>query len=135
MEKGWLLVATENREKARHISKIFEDANFLNPIAFATSAEKTMALLKQEEGEPRPVQLLFLELATEWCWSLLEEIQNVSELSKLPVVALVNGNEELLDRAYEMGVKTYLRMPFTFPQFLERSRLLNLRYVILRNAD
>jgi len=131
-------VVTGRNGKQGKGSAYFKDirgCEFSESNRFCHQRGKNDGTLKQEEGEPRPVQLLFLELATEWCWSLLEELQTVSEFSKLPVVALVNGNEELLDRAYEMGVKTYLRMPFTFPEFLERSRLLNLRYVILRSAD
>jgi CheY-like chemotaxis protein len=130
---GSILVASENREKARHIAKIFGDANFLNPIAFATNMARALGLMRGEDSSIW-IQLLFVELSAEWIWDLLEAFKEEENHSKIPIIALVNGNEALLDKAYEAGVKSYLKLPFTFAEFLERSRLLQLKCV-LTSAD
>ena len=50
------------------------------------------------------------------------------------IIALVDGESEtLLDRAYEGGIKTYLRKDFTFTDFLDRARALDLLFVVGRD--
>ena len=73
--------------------------------------------------------LILVDLSIRAVWEILELLQRERDGCGYPVIALVDDETEcLLDRAYETGVRTYLRRPFTFAEFIERARLMRLQF-------
>ena len=116
-----------NAEDARHLKKIFDEVNLLNPITFLD----THTPFRASELTTRPiVALLDLSLPNDRAWEILAEARNITD-GELRFLALIQpGEESILDRAYDAGVKSYLVKPFTFMQFIERARLLQLNSLL-----
>ena len=116
-----------NAEEARHLKKIFDEVNLLNPITLLDATTPFRA----SQLTTRPiVALLDLFLPNDRAWEILAEARNITD-GELCFLALIKpGEESILDRAYDAGVKSYLVKPFTFVQFIERARLLQLNSIL-----
>jgi len=123
-----ILIATGDGEKSAQIGRLFQEARLLNPILLADDPEKARSLLLDQSETP--VSLLLLELKEKWSWEFLKWLDAARE--KCRVIGLIAENQAaLIDKAYEAGVATCLKMPFQFSEFLEKSRLLKLQYYII----
>ena len=119
-----ILVAAKTKAASRHIVKIFEAANCLNPMHVFEDVHS----LKKLIGQVCPI-LLLVDLGMRSAWDVLEVLQTERDGCAFPVMALIDDEtEKLLDRAYDTGVVTYLRKPFTFAEFIERARLMRLQF-------
>ena len=123
MEIRPIWIWASNGETARHLKKIFEEVHLLNPIA----------LFDADRAFPstRPlVALLDMSLPNDRAWEILGEVRNFTG-GEICFIALIQpGEESILDRAYDAGVKSYLVKPFTFAQFIRRARLLQLNSLL-----
>lgn len=130
MKNGALWILGDNLETGRHIKKIFDEANLLNPIRLIDNDFDCKAYFQAGKDLPLLI-LLDLGLRNQKAWDILDAARGTEAENTVRFIALVEASTEaLLDRAYDAGVKTYLRKPFTFLQFLERARLSNMQFVI-----
>lgn len=134
----WIVVAAGRTSEGLRIKEVFEGANLLNPVHLIHSGRELMQYLGGEgiygnrSKFPLPgVLLLDCDLPDIACERVMREMRAREGLAKIPVVLLVSAETEgRLDAAYEAGATTYLRKPFTFADFLERSRIGNFRFFI-----
>ena len=119
-----IFVGGKTKAASRHIIKVFEAANCLNPMFVFGDVPSLQKLIRNN----CPL-LILVDLSIRAVWEILELLQRERDGCGYPVIALVDDETEcLLDRAYETGVRTYLRRPFTFAEFIERARLMRLQF-------
>lgn len=76
-------------------------------------------------GEPPLLAVIDLKLPRRSGLELLEWIRSRPELRKLPVIVLTSSRQqEDIDRAYELGVNSYLVKPVDFDDLLRMVRLI-----------
>jgi hypothetical protein len=121
-----IVIATGSAGKAKAILALLKQANLFNPILVGEDADETRRILS---GKDR-VELLFVELESKWTWDLLKWLEQQQQFPSI-VGILEENHEALIDQAYEAGVKTCLKIPFTFGELLQKSRLLNVQYLIV----
>jgi two-component system, response regulator len=139
----WLVVATGDAQRGREIKEQFERAFLLNPVHIIRNGDELVAYLSgtgiyhDRTKFPLPkVLLLDLQLPGAGPWNILKLIRESPELSRVSTVVLVTDEtQHLVDQAYERCAKSYLRMPFTFAEFLERSRILGLNWILLGSQE
>lgn len=125
MEIGAVWVWASDCETGRHIKKIFDDANFVNPVRLVDSNLSFEESMQNALARPL-VGLVDLALPHGKAWNILEGARALTG-GQISFIALLEaGSESFLDRAYDAGVKSYLTKPFAFAPFLERARLLNM---------
>lgn len=135
---AWIVVAEGKTSEGLRVKEMFERAALLNPVHLVHNARELLQYLKGEgiygnrDKFPLPgVLLLDCELPDISYEEILREMRAREGLRKIPVLVLVSTETEgRLDAAYEAGATSYLRKPFTFSDFLERSRIANLHFFI-----
>jgi PleD family two-component response regulator len=134
MREGAIWICAETFEDGRHIKKVFDEANLLNPVEVVENAFDYSAFFESGTNLPLIV-LLDLGMPYNRAWNILSAARGTIADEKVCFIGLIeDSTETLLDRAYDAGVKSYLRKPLTFVQFLERARLLNVEFVIGRRV-
>ncbi len=138
----WIVVATAAAQDSLDIKEQFESGLLLNPVHIIKNAGELAAYLKgtgiygNRVKFPLPkVLMLDLELPGESAWSVLELMRDCPKLSAevKTIVLASRGKEQSVERAYDLGAKSYLIKPFTFADFLERSRLVGIHWVLVGN--
>lgn len=135
----WVVVATAEAQQGLQIKEQFEKVLLLNPVHVVRSSEELLAYLRgtgiyhERKKFPLPrVLLLDLDLPGVSAWQALDLIREDPALAEIATVVLVSAEtQHLVDKAYESCAKSYLRKPFTFAEFLERSRILGLNWILL----
>ena len=131
---GEIWVCARNGEAGRHIKKVFNEANLFNPLRIIDSSFDFNAHFKSDDENP-VLLLIDLDLPDERAWRIISAVHGTRFESRLRMIALVdNATERLIDRAYDSGVRSYLRKPFSFADFLGRVRLLNMQLIIARSG-
>lgn len=127
---GEIWVCARDGEAGRHIKKVFDEANLFNPLRIIDGAFDFDAHFKCD-GENPALLLLDLDLPGQRVWQIISAIRGTGFEPRLSIVALVDDStEQLLDQAYDAGVKTYLRKPLAFGEFVACTRLLNMQLMI-----
>ena len=129
--KREIWVLTTQQHTGERIKDLFLSARMLNPVqVFGSSAD----LLKAVRQQTKNAGVLLLDLAAPEEFRR-EMLSIISEYNLQQwVIALVDDeSERLLDQAYEAGVKSYLARDFSFMDFLERARFLELQFILDRN--
>ena len=137
----WLIVATGAIKEGLEIRQQFEKALLLNPVHVIHNGDELIDYLRgtgiynNRARFPLPkVLMLDLELPGSGPWKVLDLLREDRSLKDIATLVLVSdATVHLVDKAYEACAKSYLRKPFTFAEFLERSRILGLHWMILGN--
>jgi CheY-like chemotaxis protein len=136
----WIVAAVGNVQEGLQIQQEFEKTSVLNPVHIVHHGKELLAYIRgigvyeNRAKFPLPTIILVdLQLPDASAWTILEELQRaVPEIAHVPVIVLTCGsNDDEIDKAYELGAKSYIRKPFTFSQFLERSRIAGLKWEIV----
>jgi CheY-like chemotaxis protein len=136
----WIVVAVSNAREGLQIQQEFEKTSVLNPVHIMHNGEELLAYIRgtgvygNRLKFPLPtVVLLDLQMPGASVWKILEEIQKAPpEISSVPLLVLTSSTKDgEIDKAYELGAKSYIEKPFTFSQFLERSRIAGLKWEIV----
>jgi DNA-binding NarL/FixJ family response regulator len=123
----WVIAS---RRIGKHVQDVLDGARLINPIKLIETSGELAAALHSRQSPP-PLILLDVSLPDGVSWDALKTLGTCKLESQ--VMALVDGESEtLLDRAYEAGIKTYLRKDFSFSDFLDRARALNLQFLLGR---
>ena len=130
-EAVWIMPA--DLESGEKIISVFHEAGFANALRMFETPGAFGAVIADGKSVPA-LMLLDLDLPPSEIQRIFDSVHNSKSCQSVPVLALVSAQSEgQLDSAYDSGARTYLRKPFTFAQFLERGRLLNLHFVIGRS--
>lgn len=106
--------------------------SILNKIKIIGDEQKAIDyLLKEEKKSKLPkVILLDLYLPNSGALKFLEELRGNPEISKLPVIVLTTSYlENDIQKALDLGVKSYIIKPLDFSKFAEAIKQVGLAWI------
>ncbi len=128
MRSDAILVVDDNPDDVMFTVRAFRKNNFDNEIVVAHDGAEALDLLLPE-GDTEPLRPAFVLLDMNMPrMSGLEVLKylrsDVSTLS-LPVIVLTTSAEEQdITQSYRSGANSYVRKAFSFPEFLETTKVL-----------
>jgi len=108
-----------------------------NPVVVARDGAEALEQLfgKEDQAEPpEPPQLILLDLKLPKVDGLevLERIKGDARTRTIPVVVLTSSSEGPdIDRAYRLGVNSYIVKPVDFGQFCDTVKQLGMYWLLL----
>ena len=134
-----ILLVEDSPDDALLITRAFRKANLANSVQLVRDGEEAVAYLKGDPPFsdrvqfPLPVlMLLDLKLPRRSGLEVLEWVRQDGTLKRRPVVVLTSSRESVdVNRAYDLGVNSYLTKPVGFNALLEMVRSVNLYWLIL----
>lgn len=138
-KRATILLVEDDPNDVLLIQRAFERANIANPISVVRGGEDAIAYLEgtgnyaDRDAHPFPVvMLLDLKLPRKSGLEVLEWLKSKDILKRLPVVILSSSTESTdVDRAYDLGVNSYLVKPVTFDALIEIVKNAGLYWVIM----
>lgn len=130
VKMGSLLLVEDNADDVLLLRRAFMKVNVCNPLQIVSDAESAIAYLSGQEPyadpavNPRPVlMLLDLKLPGKSGHDVLAWVRQQPALRRLPVVVLTSSREACdVNRAYELGVNSYLVKPATLDGLMDLTR-------------
>ena len=121
------------------IQRAFKKASITNPLNVVEDGEKAIAYLDgkgpygDREKYPLPMLLLLdLKLPRKSGHEVLEWLRQQPMLKRMTVVVLTSSQQSSdINRAYDLGVNSYLVKPVTFDALVEMVKNLNFYWMIL----
>jgi CheY-like chemotaxis protein len=134
-----ILLVEDSPDDALLIQRAFRKANLANPVQLVRDGEEAVAYLsgappyEDRSRFPLPVfMLLDLKLPRRSGLEVLAWLRQESALKRLPVVVLTSSRESVdVNRAYDLGVNSYLTKPVGFEALLEMVKNVNLYWLVL----
>lgn len=134
-----ILLVEDSPDDALLIQRAFRKANLANSVQLVRDGEEAVAYLtgappfSDRSQFPLPVlMLLDLKLPRLSGLEVLKWVRQDGTLKRLPVVVLTSSRESVdVNRAYDLGVNSYLTKPVGFETLLEMVKSLNLYWLIL----
>lgn len=128
-----ILLVEDNENDVLLIKRAFRKAKIAPPMAIATDGDEALAYLARTgeyaDGQKYPIPLLILldlKLPRRSGLEVLEWIRQQPKLRHLLVVVLTSSQENSdLDRAYELGVNSYLVKPVYFQDLVSLIELID----------
>jgi chemotaxis family two-component system response regulator Rcp1 len=119
-----ILLAEDNPGDVKLTRKALESGDIRNNLHVVTDGVETMKFLRREgeyADEPRPdLLLLDLNMPKKDGRQVMEDMENDSELRRIPVVVLTSSDaEEDIVRSYELNANAYLTKPVDFDGFVD----------------
>lgn len=139
---GWIVIAEGEAKAGWAIKQVFEGASLQNPVHLIHNLDELFSYLEgrgiyaNREKFPLPLVLMIdMNLLSPEAAARLRRIRGCDGIANVPIIVLVEaGAEKELDLAFEAGATTYLQKPFRFADFVERSRIANMHFTILRGG-
>jgi CheY-like chemotaxis protein len=134
-----ILLVEDSPDDALLIQRAFRKANLANPVQLVRDGEEAVTYLKgappfdDRSRFPLPVfMLLDLKLPRRSGLEVLAWVRQESPVRRLPVVVLTSSRESVdVNRAYDLGVNSYLTKPVGFEALLEMVKNVNLYWLVL----
>lgn len=134
-----ILLVEDSPDDALLIQRAFRKANLANPVELVRDGEEAVAYLSGAEPYedrarfPLPVfMLLDLKLPRRSGLEVLGWVREQPALRRLPVVVLTSSRESVdVNRAYDLGVNSYLTKPVGFEALIEMVKSINLYWLVL----
>jgi CheY-like chemotaxis protein len=134
-----ILLVEDSPDDALLIQRAFRKANLANPVELVRDGEDAVTYLsgaapyEDRERFPLPVfMLLDLKLPRRSGLEVLAWVREQPALRRLPVVVLTSSRESVdVNRAYDLGVNSYLTKPVGFEALLEMVKNVNLYWLVL----
>jgi CheY-like chemotaxis protein len=134
-----ILLVEDSPDDALLIQRAFRKANLANPVQLVRDGEEAVAYLsgaapyEDRARFPLPVfMLLDLKLPRRTGLEVLAWLRQESGVRRLPVVVLTSSRESVdVNRAYDLGVNSYLTKPVGFEALLEMVKNVNLYWLVL----
>ena len=118
--------------------RALSSSRLVNPIEVARDGEEALAKLALwDAGAPTPaVILLDLRLPRVTGLEVLETLKRHSRYSAIPVVVLTTSGEDAdIQRAYALGVNSYIVKPVEFAKFLEVAQQIEVYWCLLNQPS
>ncbi|MCW3787458.1 response regulator [Plebeiibacterium sediminum] len=123
-----ILIIEDNPNDAELIVRSLKKNNLLNNINVIYDGEDAMEYLFNSKNtddkilfDPPKVILLDLKLPKVSGLEILEAIKSDQILQKIPVVVVTSSKEDPdIDRAYKLGVNSYVVKPINFNEFVDK---------------
>jgi CheY-like chemotaxis protein len=124
-----ILLVEDSANDAELTLAALEDNRLANEVVVVRDGAEALDYLytrgaheRRSEGNPALV-LLDLKMPKVDGLEVLRQIKSDPNLKTIPVVMLTSSREEKdLDRAYELGVNSYVVKPVHFPEFMDAVR-------------
>lgn len=137
-----ILLVEDSPDDALLIQRAFRKANLANPVQLVRDGEEAVAYLSgaapyDDRGRfPLPVfMLLDLKLPRRSGLEVLAWLRQESTVRRLPVVVLTSSRESVdVNRAYDLGVNSYLTKPVGFEALMEMVKNVNLYWLVLNES-
>ena len=134
-----ILLVEDSPDDALLIQRAFRKANLANPVELVRDGEEAVAYLSGKAPYddrtrfPLPVfMLLDLKLPRRSGLEVLAWVRQESVVKRLPVVVLTSSRESVdVNRAYDLGVNSYLTKPVGFEALLEMVKNVNLYWLVM----
>jgi CheY-like chemotaxis protein len=134
-----ILLVEDSPDDALLIQRAFRKANLANPVQLVRDGEEAVAYLSGDAPFadrarfPLPVfMLLDLKLPRRSGLEVLAWVRQESAVKRLPVVVLTSSRESVdVNRAYDLGVNSYLTKPVGFEALIEMVKNVNLYWLVL----
>lgn len=134
-----ILLVEDSPDDATLIQRAFRKTNLINPVQLVQDGEEAINYLSgagafaDRDRFPLPVlMLLDIQLPRRTGLEVLEWVRKTSSLRRLPVVMLTSSKEQIdVNRAYDLGVNSYLTKPVAFEALVEMVKRVNLYWVLL----
>ena len=134
-----ILLVEDSPDDALLIQRAFRKANLANPVELVRDGEEAVAYLSGKAPYddrarfPLPVfMLLDLKLPRRSGLEVLAWVRKESVVKRLPVVVLTSSRESVdVNRAYDLGVNSYLTKPVGFEALLEMVKNVNLYWLVM----
>jgi CheY-like chemotaxis protein len=113
--------------------RAFARRKLANPVLVARDGEEALEWIPRwEAGETKPaVILLDLNMPRVDGLTVLQTLKNHPEFCKIPVVILTTSKEDRdIDKAYELGVNSYIVKPVDFDNFMEVAQQIELYWCV-----
>jgi CheY-like chemotaxis protein len=136
-----ILIAEDNEDDVELIRRAFEQCKVSVDLKFVADGESAISYVAGEgiyadrSRYPFPIlMLLDLKLPRKSGLEVLEWMKRTSQLKRLPIVMLTSSQEEKqVNRAYDLGVNSYLTKPVEFTDLRDIVDKLHL-YWVLKNV-
>jgi CheY-like chemotaxis protein len=134
-----LLLVEDDPDHVLLIQRALAKANLVNPMRIVRDGEEAIAYLSGQgpyadrSRYPLPsLILLDLKLPRKSGLEVLEWIRSEPSVRNLPVVALTSSSEAAdMQKAYALGVNSYLVKPLGFEDLLEMVKSIGMYWMIL----
>ena len=134
-----ILLAEDDPNDVLLIQRAFQRTNVANPLQVVRDGEAAVAYLSGQvpyadrARHPLPALLLMdLKMPRKSGLEVLEWLRQQPGLKRLPVVVLTSSNQSLdINRAYDLGVNSYLVKPTGFDTLLELVKNLDVYWLVL----
>jgi len=134
-----ILLVEDSPDDALLIQRAFRKANLANPVQLVRDGDEAVAYLSgatpyEDRGRfPLPVfMLLDLKLPRRSGLEVLAWLRQEPAVRRLPVVVLTSSRESVdVNRAYDLGVNSYLTKPVGFEALIEMVKNVNLYWLVL----
>ena len=137
-----ILLVEDSPDDALLIQRAFRKANLANPVQLVRDGEEAVAYLSATAPYqdrtlfPLPAfMLLDLKLPRRSGLEVLAWVRQQSTVKRLPIVVLTSSRESVdVNRAYDLGVNSYLTKPVGFEALLEMVKNVNLYWLVLNES-
>jgi CheY-like chemotaxis protein len=134
-----VLLVEDNVDDVILIERAFEKARIVNPLHVAGDGDEALDYLggrgKYHDRAAYPLPalvLLDLKLPRRSGLDVLTWMRAEPCIKRIPVVVLTSSRENVdVDRAYELGVNSYLCKPVAFDVLLDMIKTLNVYWLLL----
>ncbi|WP_339837340.1 response regulator [uncultured Flavobacterium sp.] len=102
--------------------RAFALKNISNPIQVARDGEEALSYFERwENGEPKPIVILLdINMPKIDGLEVLKKLKEHPDFKIIPVVILTTSSESAdLQKAYQLGVNSYIIKPISFENFLD----------------
>jgi len=138
-ESNTILLVEDNPKDVILTKRAVRKANLANPVHVAVNGEEAVQYLAGEdkfadrEQYPIPILILLdLKLPLKSGFEVLTWLREQPKLKRLPVVILTSSNQIIdVNRAYDLGVNSYLVKPVAFDALVEMVQSLGMYWLIL----
>lgn len=139
IERSTILLVEDDPNDVLLVQRAFQRANIANPIRVARNGEDAIAYLEgngefsDRREHPLPVVVLLdLKLPRKSGLEVLEWMRSKKLLKRMPVVILTSSSQSSdINKAYDLGVNSYLVKPVTFDALIDLVKNLGLYWLIM----
>jgi CheY-like chemotaxis protein len=128
-----ILLVEDNPVDIDLTMRAFSRRNLANPVLVARDGEEALEYIPRwEAGETKPaVILLDLNMPRVDGLTVLQTLKTHAEFCKIPIVILTTSKEDRdINKAYELGVNSYIVKPVNFDNFMDVAQQIELYWCV-----